>query len=270
LILFLYKYELRYLFNQLNAYWDLVEMKISLKVIVILGTILLIVGIIGAIIAYNVIIKNPSDIAESKLFFNYEENIYYGSISQQEVRLDEGEYDIWYEPDQEFFGMISGSPQGLTIEDSDGKVVYSKTSFLGHKEGSISKGGKKYNRYCTFSIEKADDYSINVSNPCIIYITPKIDVGLGEALGILSILIMIIGIIVLLIGVVLFAMRKRRKTKPSTTKQPVQQQYSYYYQYPAYSGYPPQSPWWQPQYPHHQPQEHKLPEKKSYPEERNY
>ncbi|WP_455391876.1 hypothetical protein [[Eubacterium] cellulosolvens] len=209
-------------------------MKMKPKKLAIIGLILLIIGIMGAILSFYVIIENPSDVAEKTLYF--EDNTHSSSEDtsglSQVTTLEKGTYEIWYEP--EIFGL--GGPEELTVHDSEGDLVFSRTSLFGSGD-SISRNGKDYRKYGSFDIDDKGEYTISVGNPTTIYLTPPINLGLGLGLGYLCVVIGIIGIITMIIAGILMFMKEK---KPSTlTDTPPPPQYPYY---PSYPGYPYQPP----------------------------
>ena len=113
----------------------------------ILGLIFLIVSFVGAIISFYVIIENPSEVAVETLFFDEPDEdsslffnpIYNNTDLSEIVYLEKDDYEMWYEA--EFFGL--GGPQELTIHDSDGNLIYRKSSIFGGGD-NINRNGKEY------------------------------------------------------------------------------------------------------------------------------
>ncbi len=218
------------------------------KKLIAIGIILLILGLFGAIISFYVIIEDPGEIAKEKLYFtDYNPNSngydsYDYSNPSKTVNLKKGEYDIWYEA-----GFLwTGSPYEVTIEDSEGNTIYQKSTLLSDT-GSISRGGKKYNRFGSFTLDHSDDYNITVDESSTLYLTPPINLALGNGLGYMFVIISIIGIIIFIIGLVQLIIKPKQElqieaTKKYTTKRPpkppTQQPYPvYHYHYPI--SYPP-------------------------------
>jgi flagellar basal body-associated protein FliL len=216
-------------------------MKLKPKLIIIIGILLVIVGIVGALISYYVIIEDPSEVYEEKLIFRSGDTDYSDSdITTETISLSKGDYDIWYEPDFSFFGIID-SPRELTIRDSNGNVIYDESTLLGRSEAKISRGGKDYRRYGTFEITSSGDYEVSAEASSTIYITPHINIELGEGLGALFIILIVVGLILIVIGVYLFYSKKpkpKRVIPPPPPPPPPPQPYPYYYQYPQYPQYP--------------------------------
>ena len=213
-------------------------MSVRPKMIIIIGVVLLILSIIGAIISYNVILQDPGEIYEEKVILKSEDGYYSNETLSKVIQLKKGEYDIWYEPDYEFLGIV-GSPRDITIKDSNDDLVFTKSTLFGSSEAYIKKGEKKYNRYGTFEIESSGDYLVSVEGTCTLYITPHIDVELGNGLGLTCIIISIIGTIIIVVGLVFLYLKKRKPKKASSLKGAPPQQY---YQYPTYPGYPSPPP----------------------------
>ena len=89
-------------------------MKLKPKLIIIIGLLLVIVGLIGAMISYYVVIEDPSEEYEEKLIFKSGNSNYFNSsIPSEIIQLSKGDYDIWYEPDFVFFGLFD-SPHEIT------------------------------------------------------------------------------------------------------------------------------------------------------------
>lgn len=215
------------------------KMKMGAKKIAIFGLIILIVGIVGAITSFYVIIDNPSEVAVETLYFDdsddlpsYFDPIYNSTDLSERISLDKGDYEVWY--DAEFLGL--GGPRELTIRDSTGNLIYRKSSILGSSD-SVSRNGKEYRRYCTFEIEESGDYTLSVEDPTTLYVTPPVNLGLGVGLGFMFVVFGIIGVILMIVGAGLYFFKENKPPKPEQPPPPPQQ-YPQYPYYPGYSGYP--------------------------------
>jgi len=218
-------------------------MKLEPKKIIIFGLIFFIVSIVGAIISFYVIIENPGEVAVETLYFDEpEENysLFFDPINNtsdlsETVNLDKGDYEIWYEA--EFFGL--GGPNELTIRDSDGNIIYRKSSFFGGSD-HINRNGKEYRKFCSFEIVKSGNYLMTVDDPCTLYITPRLNLGLGVGLGYMFVIFGIISIIMMIIGAGLYFSKEKKTSGIEQSQIPSPQPglYPQYPYYPGYSGYP--------------------------------
>ena len=220
-------------------------MKLKPKIIIIIGLLLVLIGLVGAMISYYMVIEDPGEVYEEKLIFKSGTSYYLNSsIPSKTISLSKGDYDIWYEPDFELFGLFD-SPHEITIKDSSGDIIYDESTLLGRSEAKISRDGKDYRRYGTFEITHSGDYEMSADSSSTLYITPHINVELGEGLGALFIIFVVIGLILIIVGVYLFYSNKPKpKRVMPPQRPPPPPQYPYYYQYPYYPGYsyPPPGP----------------------------
>ena len=235
-------------------------MEFKPKQITIIGILLIVFGIIGAMFSYYVIIENPGEVYVEKLIFESDDSDYsYSNTSSKVIHLDKGEYDIWYEPDFDFLGIV-GSPHEIEIEDPVGNLIFSEDTIFGRKEAQVSRDGRDYNRFGTFKITDEGDHTITVNPARTIYITPHIDVELGEALGMIFIILIVIGIVMIIIGIFLLLsnrskemdrIRMRRRSQAQTQyphyqdtqdTQDIQNTQYTGYNYPPPPGGPPPTP----------------------------
>ena len=217
--------------------------------IVIIGIILLIGGVIGAVVSFMGTIKDPSDGAKATLDLGYPDY-------SETVYLDKGDYDIWYEGDSFF-----NDPGDVTVTDSDDNVVYESSS-SSFSEG-ISVNNKEFTKEGSFTADNSGEYTLSAEEAITLYITPPINVALGMGLCFTGVIIGIIGGIIMLLGLFLHFTSKDKPPQqypmgqypaqqpPPYPQQP--QQYpmqQYPAQYPPHTQQPQQYP--QQQYPQQQ------------------
>ncbi|WP_455393011.1 hypothetical protein [[Eubacterium] cellulosolvens] len=208
------------------------------KLLVIGGIVLFIVGIIGAIYAFYVLIPDPSDAAEATLAFDYDDDS--ESSMSQSVYLKKGDYDIWYEPI--IFGI--GGPTNVEIEDPDGDAIFNSMKILDTSD-SISKNGRTYKKFGEFKADSSGDYNFTVFSTSTLYIVPSINLDLANGLGYTFVVLSVLGIIILLIGIITHFLQKSEKKKAkqqSETPPPPPQQPYYPYYYPYQYQQPPPPP----------------------------
>jgi len=199
------------------------------KKLIIIGIILLIVGIVGGVVSLVASITDPSEEAD-----------WSGEVSStpKTIRLDSGEYDVWYEGTG---GWFTSDPGVVQIRDSSNKVVFNKDAASSSE--SVTVNGRSYQNIGSLDIDKTGDYTIECDNACTMYITPPSSFMLGVGLCIVGVIMGLVGGILMLIGVVKHFGSKKKSQYPPPSY-PGQQPYGYLPppQYPP-SQYPP------PQYP---------------------
>jgi hypothetical protein len=192
--------------------------------IIIVGLILLIGGMVGGVASFFATIQDPSEIAEETLEFE-------SGGTAKTIKLDKGEYDIWFEPG--LFG--SGDPGTVMVGNNDAGIIYEGSS--SSTTETITINNKEYEKAGSFEIKSSGSYDVYAENSCKLHITPTIDVALGLGICMTGVVIGLIGGIILLVGIIShFSKKKRERQK---TQHPPQQYPPQ--QYPPQQ-YPPQQP----------------------------
>lgn len=125
---------------------------------------------------------------------------YTESIDTRSVRLDSGDYEIWYESG----GFFSTTPV-VTISSSQGMPVIPSP---GASE-TVTVNNREFHRLWPFKITSSGDYNISCSSEATLYITPPISVMGGFGICITGVLIAIVGGIVMIVGIYLHVKSKR-------------------------------------------------------------
>lgn len=186
--------------------------------VIAVGIALLVVGIVIAMVAFFVTIKDPSQEAVETLYFDTLEY-------DKTVHLESGDYDIWYQSSFFFYGQ----PWEVEIRDPSDRLIFQST-FLSSTE-SISVNNKEYKKIGSFTATSAGNYNVSVMvSGTTLYFTPPINVAAGIGMCFGGVGIGVIGGVLVLVGIVLFVVQKPKPPVQYPPQQYPQQQY------------PPQSP----------------------------
>lgn len=165
----------------------------------IAGVVLLVVGIVACVVGfvdYTGRLKDPSLEAVATVVTEYP------SLTGN-ATLEEGNYDIWYDPG--FIGF--GDPGDVEVFDPHGQRIFDSPDFGGVE--SITVNGEEYDKKGTFHAGESGNYTFDTASSGTLFITPHLDFGLGLTIFYIFLVLAIIGGIVL-IGAIALHYRKKR------------------------------------------------------------
>jgi hypothetical protein len=151
------------------------------RILAAVGAIIIAIGIILAIYAFATNLKNPSKVAE------------YTVHPPDRVLIKKGTYDIWYENTGVFETSAS-----ISIDDEAGTNIMKKS-----RSETITVNDVEYHKAGTMEVDQKGYYNISSSDPCIIYITPPLNIGSGFKTCFMYLGISGFGAILLLVGIYL-------------------------------------------------------------------
>jgi uncharacterized membrane protein len=178
------------------------------NIVVIVGILFIIIGIVVSALYFSNISSTPKTRAD------------YTVNPPQTLKIEEGEYEIWYGPESEDI-----EPQ-VTIVDTDGNDINIGSQSL----SSSSYNGATYYNVGKVNINKTGKYTFS-SDPLVeLYLTPPTAMAQGCGFCFLGIIMCVCGAIIVILGLVLNFRKKKAPTAP-------------YQQYPGYpSQYPQRQP----------------------------
>jgi hypothetical protein len=163
------------------------------------GVVLLIVGIVVCVVGFVIYmgaLKDPSLEAVATVVTEYP------SLTGN-ATLEEGNYDIWYDPG--FIGF--GDPGDVEVFDTHGQRIFDSPDFGGIE--SITVNGENYEKKGTFQAKESGNYTFDTAFSGTLLITPHLDFGYGLMIFYIFLVVAIMGAIILIGAAALHYKKKR-------------------------------------------------------------